>query len=437
MSLQDDFKAFLSDIKPSKTTIDEISSVQNSLREYLRQHQEYSIHCNDSYLSGSYAKHTCIRPVKDDGHRDVDVIIETDYGVDSNSADVIIELRDVLYEAEKYKSACPQTHSVGVELSAIDIDIVPLASDEKNRFIGSLDDASWKKTNPRGHIQWSTEVNEKHHGKYKPLVKIMKWWRRETCPAGEKWPKGITLEKIIADNFPEEDGLYEELVIGLMENIVDSLTEEIESGGVPVIVDPSLEENDLSVSYTNNDFKRFLSAVGDALGIIQEVGSCNEAWRKILGDRFPVGTPVQSKSIVLTSLMPHESALCVPHRQASPWPFTKKKPGVIVVADVTFPDGHTERIANNGRAIPKGCEIDYRVLRSKGLAGLTVKWQVVNTGEDAYKDGCPRGGFESSNIPNGGRHESTAYAGRHYVQCLVIKNERCVAHSKEFFICVE
>ena len=435
MSLQKDFETFLSDIEPSRTTVDSIASAHDSLRSYLEQHEDYSKHCVRTYLSGSYAKHTCIRPAKDDDHRDVDVVVETDFETASDSADVIIELRDVLLESSKYGSAHLQTHSVGIELSKIDIDVVPLASEGERRFIGCIDDGSWAETNPKGHIDWSTEVNKEHDGKYKPVVKIMKWWRREKCPDDRRWPKGITLEKIIADNFPDDDAPYEDLLIGLMENMVDSLASEVDAGLVPIIADPAFNTNDLASGYTSDDFKSFLSAIEECLAIIQESGSCNESWREILGNRFPAG----AKSAISTNLalLPISSALRVPHRQKPPWLNAKKRPGVIVVAEVTFPDGHIERISNNDRTIPKDCDIDYKVLRSKGLSNLTVKWQVVNTGEEAYADECPRGGFEKSNISNGGRHERTAYAGRHYVQCFLLKNGVCVAHSNEFFINVE
>lgn len=437
MTLQEDFKSFLSDIEPSSSTVQEISSAQNSIRDYLCNHSSFSSHYLDSYLSGSYAKHTSIRPAKDDDNRDVDAIVEVDYDTESDSRDVLHKLKDVLHEASKYSSARVQHHSVGVEFSRLDIDIVPLAVDTPDCFIGSSEDGSWSKTNPKGHITWSTEVNEEHNGKFKPLVKIFKWWRRENCPSYERWPKGITLEKIIADNLPEDDGAYEDLVLDTMENIVDSLKDEVDDGLVPTVVDPVLEKNDLSVGYTNGDFRSFIQAIEDALDEIQTSGSCNESWRKILGDRFPVGSKALNAIKKSKAPLSLDRALQAPHRKKSPWPFTTKKPGVLVLADVTFPDGHIERISNGGRSIPKGCEIDYRVIRPQGMASLKVKWQIVNTGTDANRAGCLRGDFEDANRPNGVRHEETAYEGLHYVQCLVIKNRRCVAHSKEFFIIVE
>ena len=79
MAKQSDFDKFLSNIEPSQSTVSYISSVQNTLRDYLKNHKVYADIYVDSFLSGSYAKHTSIRPAKDDKKRDVDIIIVTNH----------------------------------------------------------------------------------------------------------------------------------------------------------------------------------------------------------------------------------------------------------------------------------------------------------------------------------------------------------------------
>lgn len=66
MAQQKDFTAFIKDIEPSTSTVQYISSVQNNLRTYLKNHKKYSAIHIDTFLSGSYAKSTAIRPVKGD-----------------------------------------------------------------------------------------------------------------------------------------------------------------------------------------------------------------------------------------------------------------------------------------------------------------------------------------------------------------------------------
>ena len=65
---------------------------------------------------------------------------------------------------------------------------------------------------------------------------------------------------------------------------------------------------------------------------------------------------------------------------------------------------------------------------------FVVKWQIVNTGFEATQAGCLRGGFEDSDIGTCKRKEATAYSGTHFVQCFIIKNNVCVAKSKEFIL---
>lgn len=70
MANQHEFSIFQSNIEPSKSTTDYISSVQNNLRDYLKYHHHYCDIYEGTFLSGSYAKHTSIRPVKGDKKRD-------------------------------------------------------------------------------------------------------------------------------------------------------------------------------------------------------------------------------------------------------------------------------------------------------------------------------------------------------------------------------
>ena len=194
MAKQSDFNEFLSNIEPSESTVKYISSVQNNLRTYLKTHEKYKEIHIDTFLSGSYAKHTSIRPVLGDSKRDVDIIVITTYSADTNSVDVLEELRDVLIEKDLYKSAKLQSHSVGIELKGIDIDVVPVivdSEDDQLFFIGDSDKNNWTKTDPKGHKSWSAKVNKNNNEKYKPLVKILKWWRRVNCPENSKYLKAL------------------------------------------------------------------------------------------------------------------------------------------------------------------------------------------------------------------------------------------------------
>ena len=214
MAKQKDFDAFISEIEPKKTTVDYVSSIQSNLRDYLRTHSTYSKIHKETFLSGSYAKHTCIRPSASDKKRDVDIIVVTKHEKTDDSKEVIQELCDALLSSQKYDSAKVQHHSVGIEMGQVSVDVVPViedAMDSELYYIGDSESGGWTLTDPKGHIQWSTEINQSNNSEYKPLVKIIKWWRKTNCPDGKKYPKGIALEKIIADNMGDSSASTERI----------------------------------------------------------------------------------------------------------------------------------------------------------------------------------------------------------------------------------
>lgn len=138
------------------------------------------------------------------------------------------------------------------------LDVVPLVKDQGGLlYIGSSDDGNWVRTEPKQHISWSADANRDFDENYKPLVKILKWWRRENCPTGVKFPKGITLEKMIADNLPDTGLPIEERVMQTMANLASAYSEELDSRRVPFIEDPALPENNLASSYSLDDFEQF------------------------------------------------------------------------------------------------------------------------------------------------------------------------------------
>lgn len=434
MANQIDFNSFLSNIEPSKTTVSSISSIQTNLREYLRKHDTYKEVYSGSFLSGSYAKHTSIRPVLGDNKRDVDIVVITSHTNDDDSKDVLNELLEVLAESDKYKNAHLQHHSIGIEMSGICIDVVPVIEDEDDDelyYIADSETGDWTATDPKGHIAWSTETNKDNNNEYKPLVKIFKWWRRVNCPSDVKYPKGITLEKIIADNLGDSSLSTEGFLLGTMQNIVSAYKDDYVSNEVnPVVCDPSekVGDNNLLSGYSVDDFSSFVTKLEDHIDLLDKEGTGNAVWRKVLGDQFPNSSDV-SKSFAVASV---QNCISAPHRKRAYWP-EQRGGAVFISTTVVSPQGDKFEYQNNGESLAKHCSLHF-----KAITGIkkpySVYWQIVNTGYEAQRAGGLRGGFEQSNDGNNGRIETTLYAGTHLVQCFVIRKGTCVAKSKDFFI---
>ena len=112
----------------------------------MRTHTTYSKIHKDTFLSGSYAKHTCIRPTTDDKKRDVDIVVVTNHTKDDDSKNVIQELYDALVVSRQYETAKIQHHSVGIEMGEVSIDVVPVIEDEYDPdlyYIGDSENSGW------------------------------------------------------------------------------------------------------------------------------------------------------------------------------------------------------------------------------------------------------------------------------------------------------
>jgi len=434
MAKQSDFNAFLSNIEPSASTVSYISSIQNNLRSFLKNHKDYKDVHVDTFLSGSYAKHTSIRPAAGDKKRDVDIIVVTSYSSSKDSSDVLEELRDVLVQKNEYSKATIQRHSVGIEMGSVSVDVVPVIADKDDDqlyYVGDSDTGDWNVTDPKGHKLWSTDVNKENNSKYKPLVKIFKWWRRVNCPEGMKYPKGITLEKIIADNLGDSSLSTEDFLIGTMQNIISAYKEDYsDQDKNPVIDDPSekIIGNDLLSGYSTDDFSAFIDKLDEHASLLNTEGTSNTTWRKVLGIQFP--NSLQESNAIATSNL----QMCVnaPHRQRPIWPVQRGGAAFISVRVINS-DGVFIEYTNNGAPLEKSCSLHFRAITAI-KPPYTVKWQIVNTGYEARTEGCLRGYFEDSDEGPNGKLESTYYTGSHSVQCFIIKRGICVARSKEFIV---
>jgi hypothetical protein len=87
------------------------------------------------------------------------------------------------------------------------------------------------------------------------------------------------------------------------------------------------------------------------------------------------------------------------------------------------------------KPVPKSVWLKFTV-KTNVPGPYSIRWQVVNTGEEAMRDGEPRGDFYSAEAPDKHiRWESTAYRGTHWVEAFVLNSAGvCVARSGRFFV---
>ncbi len=174
----------LREIEPTETQKEGAKRSHNYLREILITGNMAS-RITDSYLSGSYARDTAIRPLDD-----VDIIFiidksqwHTDYLsklFDTKpSPDAVLKtFKNAIRYRYNDSSLRAQNRSVRLQLNHLNIDVVPAIESEGNQSIMIPDRSAdkWIITAPAQHSDIATSINRKRNGLFKPLVKLLKFW---------------------------------------------------------------------------------------------------------------------------------------------------------------------------------------------------------------------------------------------------------------------
>ena len=285
------FLELLADIEPSPTTVSDASSAHTAVRRHLQSHRTFGDRWEGDFLAGSYARDTAIRPKRSgDGYErpDVDIIMVTNYSTWDAPDGVLQEVANALepdFDVERINK-----RSVRVITPKAEIDVVPVVEDGSAYRLPDRDLGCWKRTNPPGHNDWSREANVAFDCRFKPLVKLFKWWRRENRTG--KRPKGFVLEVLVSLHAPRSEAHYGEAFAQMLKSIYDQYGALAAIGVKPFVEDPSLPGSDILSKVSITDWKNFIERVRVHAGYArraqdeQDIEEATRLWRKLFGDRF-------------------------------------------------------------------------------------------------------------------------------------------------------
>lgn len=158
------------------------SYYQNLVRERLEQTLGGF---QTSFLTGSYARHTAIAPLKD---IDIFVVIDRDRRrdlVEGEPRRCINAVRAAAADAleRMHKSPIAQRRSVGLDFVSADlkIELVPAFRTNLTEVFRIADRHSeqWILSAPKAHSDLSTLANMRSGGFLKPVIKMLKAWKRK------------------------------------------------------------------------------------------------------------------------------------------------------------------------------------------------------------------------------------------------------------------
>lgn len=126
----------------------------------------------------------------------------------------------------------------------------------------------------------------------------------------------------------------------------------------------------------------------------------------------------------------------VGHKQQPRWHISPARYDVNVSAKYMRNGFRPTAFRSNAPPLRKGVDLVFEA-ETNVPKPYKVFWQIVNTGDEARRAGQLRGDFYDSNKAGRSRTERTEYSGMHWVECFVVKNDVCVAHSGEFVVNIE
>jgi len=172
-----DFDTLCSQIEPTEKEKYSISASQNKIRDILRNSTD--IHVIDSFLTGSYARHTMIRPLKD-----VDFFVVMNYEKHKNDRPIQLmnKIRKVLSRSYPLTPIKISPPCIKVQFDYCYFEVVPAFHDNGELFVIPTEKLnSWQKTYPKIPDEWMTEQNKLSQGLFIPTIKILKKWRDLHC----------------------------------------------------------------------------------------------------------------------------------------------------------------------------------------------------------------------------------------------------------------
>jgi Second Messenger Oligonucleotide or Dinucleotide Synthetase domain len=280
-TIQASFLAFKSNLEITGLQQSTVSTRQQQVRAAVARR----LVVNDSFVTGSYSRHTMISPLKT-ADIDVFVVLDDGYFNASGYAAVLDRVRAVLLETYATTPRISRNgRAVTITFSDFVVDVVPAFNRYGGGFlIPSTTEKRWIATNPKQHELFMSNANQAHGGNLVPLVKMIKAWNRHINGAFRSFYLELLIELAVRnvriDDFPSGCRF-----------LFDKGRELVKY----TMIDPSGLDNEvlgLAGVNTTDAVSRFTTAYNRAMHAEAyarqgKVADAVAEWRKVFGNYFP------------------------------------------------------------------------------------------------------------------------------------------------------
>ncbi|TKY92266.1 MAG: nucleotidyltransferase [Candidatus Methanomarinus sp.] len=175
-------KTILESFKKLKANL-EITGLQHSTvstrQQNVRKVIENELDVLDSFLTGSYSRHTMIAPLSE-ADIDIFVILNPSYYEEDGQVNLLDRVKRVLLKTyTKTPKISRNGQAVTITFANFVVDVVPAFNRKDGGFlIPNSIKKEWISTNPKTHVEIMSNENDKHDGNLIPIVKMIKGWNK-------------------------------------------------------------------------------------------------------------------------------------------------------------------------------------------------------------------------------------------------------------------
>jgi len=293
------FRKFKSRLELNQREQDNARCRQTEVREYLD--TKFSI--ARDFLTGSYARWTKTKPLKD-----VDIFLvlkesETERYLNKAPSVVLADFYDALVAKYGKDAIRKQGRSISVNFGVvadaddntdyrvISVDAVPAFESGNDYEIPDGDLGNWIKTNPDIHKDKATAAHQAYSNEWKGIVRMVKYWNNNPKHGADKPVKPSFLLEVMALECLHGPwgGDFAQEMQGLFATLADRISDEWND---PAGLGPPIS-NGMDAIRKARAKELLKAASREAAIAIDHVrrgrnGQALQAWRALFGPKFPL-----------------------------------------------------------------------------------------------------------------------------------------------------
>lgn len=278
---------------------------QNASKRHIevREHIRTRFSINRDFLTGSYARHTKTKPLKD-----IDIFFvlaesERKKYRDKAPSIVLDDFHQALVDKYGKEAVRKQGRSVNVDFGVVvdaedntdyrvvSVDVVPAFACADDYEIPNADTGKWMKTNPDIHAQEARDAHQAFSNEWKGLVRMAKYWNNNAKHGKDKPVKPSFLIEVMAMQCLHGgwQGRFDYEVQAFFSSLADRVLDEWpDPSGLGSPVSDGMDGSRKARA------KELLQAASrEASNAIQlarkgQNGEALKAWRLLFGPKFPL-----------------------------------------------------------------------------------------------------------------------------------------------------